>query len=70
MSTKASAAALVQAYKDLAAAWQATKAQWRDVKTIEFEQTYLEELPNRVNRTLSVMSEIDALLSKIRKDCE
>ncbi len=70
MSTKASAAALVQAAKDLSVSWQETKAHWRDVKAIEFEAAYIEELPNRLNRTLSVMAEIDNLFAKIRHDCE
>lgn len=70
MSTKASAAALVQATKDLSVAWQETKEHWRDVKAIEFEAAYIEELPNRLNRTLSVMAEIDNLFAKIRTDCE
>lgn len=70
MSTKASAAALAQASKDLAVAWQEAKAHWHDVKSIEFEQKYLEDLPNRITRTLSVMAEIDTLLGKVRNDCE
>jgi hypothetical protein len=70
MSTKASAAALVQAAKDLSVSWQETKDHWRDVKAIEFEAAYIEELPNRLNRTLSVMAEIDNLFAKIRTDCE
>lgn len=70
MSTKASAAALIQAYKDLAVAWQDTKAYWHDAKAMEFEQAYIDDLPNRVNRTLAVMGEIEALFGKIRNDCE
>lgn len=70
MSTKANAAALAQAYKDLAVAWQETKAHWHDAKSIEFEAAYIEDLPNRINRTLSVMADIDALFGKIRNDCE
>jgi len=70
MSTKGSAASLSQATKDLLVAWQETKAHWHDVKSAEFEQQYLEELPNRVTRALGVMEEIDTLLRKVRNDCE
>ena len=70
MNTRASAANLVQAMKELSLEWDRTKAQWRDVKSFEFEQTYLEDLPNQVTKALSVIEEIDALLSKIRSDCE
>jgi len=70
MSTKASAAALAQAAKDLAVGWQETKAHWHDVKSIEFEQQYFEELPNRITRAMTVMAELDTLLGKVRNDCE
>lgn len=70
MSTKSSAASLHQASKDLAAEWHLAKAHWHDVKSIEFEQQYFEELPNRIMRALSVMEEIDTLLRKVRHDCE
>lgn len=70
MSTKASAAALAQAAKDLVVGWQETKAHWHDVKSIEFEQQYIEELPNRITRAMTVMAELDTLLGKVRNDCE
>ena len=55
MSTKGSAASLNQAAKDLLLAWQETRAHWHDTKSAEFEQQYLEELPNRITRALGVM---------------
>jgi len=70
MSPKGSAALLSQAAKDLAVQWQETKAYWHDAQSIAFEQTYLEELPARITRTLSVMEEIDTLLRKVKSDCE
>ncbi|MEI7957873.1 MAG: hypothetical protein WCI40_02095 [Verrucomicrobiota bacterium] len=70
MSTKGSAASLNQAAKDLLLAWQETRAHWHDTKSAEFEQQYLEELPNRITRALGVMEEIDTLLRKVRNDCE
>jgi len=70
MNTRASAANLVQAMKELSIEWDHARAHWRDVKSHEFEETYLEDLPNQVTKALSVMEEIDALLSKIRSDCE
>ena len=70
MSTRGSAANLVQAMKDLSVEWQQTKASWRDVKSQEFERTYLDVLPSHIARATAVMEEIDALLRKIRSDCE
>ena len=70
MSTKGSAATLTQAAKELAIEWQETKAHWHDVKSMEFEQKYLEELPFRISRAIAVMGEIDTLLRKVRHDWE
>ncbi|MEI8233704.1 MAG: hypothetical protein WCH57_03355 [Verrucomicrobiota bacterium] len=70
MSPKGSAALLTQAYKDLAVQWQETQAYWHDAQALAFEKNYMEELPSRITRTLSVMEEIDTLLRKVRSDCE
>lgn len=70
MNTRSSAANLVQAAKDLAIAWDQTKEAWRDVKSREFEENYLEQLPNHIARATAVIEEIDALLRKVKADCE
>ena len=70
MSAKESGANLVQALKELSLKWQQTKARWHDVKSQQFEREYLEDLPDHVQRTMSVMQEIDVLLKKVRSDCE
>lgn len=70
MNIRGSAANLAQAAKDLSIHWQETKASWRDVKTREFEASYLDQLPSHVARAMAAMEEIDALLRKVRNDCE
>ena len=70
MSTKGSAANLVQAVKELSIEWQMTKDYWRDVKSMEFEQNYIAPLPDYMVRALGVMEELDMILRKVRKDCE
>ena len=70
MSTKGSAANLIQAMKDLTIEWQQTKAEWRDVKSVDFERKYLENLPTDVARAIEAMEEVDVLLKKVRRDCE
>jgi len=70
MSTKGSAANIVQAAKDLSLDWEQTKTYWRDAKCLEFEKEYLAEIPNIVTRTITAMQELDALLGKVRSDCE
>jgi len=70
MNTRSSAANLVQAAKDLAVAWDQTQEAWRDVKSREFEENYLEQLPGHIARATAVIEEIDALLRKVKADCE
>lgn len=70
MSARESASNLVQALKELSLKWQETKGHWHDVKSQQFERTYLEDLPDHVQRTMSVMQEIDVLLKKVKADCE
>ena len=70
MSTKASAANLIQALKELTLEWDRTKNFWQDSKRQEFERTYVEVLPDHVMRATTVIQDVDALLRKVRSDCE
>jgi hypothetical protein len=70
MNVRGSAASLAQAVKDLSLEWDRTKSYWRDVKGRQFEHQYLEPLPGYVARTVATIEEIDALLRKVRSDCE
>ncbi len=56
--------------KELWARWQLTKQSWSDAKSQEFEQRFLQELVTTVDKTASVIDELDKLLAKIKKDCE
>ena len=70
MNTRTSAANLTQAMKELSLAWQQTRADWRDTKAVEFDDRYLEVLPQHVGRATAAMEEIENLLKKVRHDCE
>jgi hypothetical protein len=70
MSTKTSASNLGQALKELRLDWQQTKTHWRDIKSQEFEQAYLDVLPEHIARAVTVIEELDVLLRKVNKDCE
>ena len=70
MSTKTSAAALMQAAKNLSAEWQQAKEHWTDVKSRQFEKDHLERLPDEISRAMTVMNDLDLLLNKVRRDCE
>ena len=70
MNTRASAANLVQAVKELSFDWEQTRAYWNDAKSQQFARDYLDQIPEYVMRTRIAMEEIDVLLRKVRSDCE
>lgn len=70
MNTRVNAANLAQAAKILMLDWTRTKEQWRDVKSREFEEQFLANLPHHMARAGAVMEEIDNLLRKVKSDCE
>ena len=48
----------------------ADQGSWTDVKSLEFERKYLEELETGVNMAVTIVEQLETLLTKIRKDCE
>lgn len=70
MSAAAGGAVLLQAMKELSAEWDQARSNWRDAKSRDFEETYLVELPQHIRRAAEAMEEIDAVLRKVRADCE
>lgn len=66
----ASGARLAAISKQLWLDWQQTKEQWSDVKSQEFERKFLLELFSSVDKTVTVIEQLDKLMTKIRKDCE
>ena len=67
---KASSNRLSGITKELRAQWQDTKTYWKDAKSLEFEQRYMEELLTSVDRTVTVIEQLEKLLTKIKTDCE
>ena len=61
---------LVSLTKGLATRWDETKNYWKDTKSQEFEQRYMNELFANVDKTVTVLEKLDELLAKVRKDCE
>lgn len=70
MSTQGSATNLAQAARIINLEWEKTKTYWHDVKSQEFEQKYLMDLPGQVSAALKAMEDMDLLLKKVRSDCE
>jgi hypothetical protein len=70
MSTRVSSASLDDAVKHLTISWQRTKQDWTDVKSLQFEQQFLEKLPALAHQARNFIDEIDSVLKKARRDCE
>lgn len=70
MSARTSAAQLIQAMKELSVEWGQTKEHWRDIKSREFEEKFLSELPVQINRAVAAIEEIEAIMRKVHSDCE
>jgi hypothetical protein len=56
--------------KELWVQWQRTRDSWRDAKSVEFQHQYLEDLMSSVDKTVTVIDQIDKLMAKIKRDCE
>jgi hypothetical protein len=70
MNVAGSAGNLNEAVKELLAAWDATRAYWRDAKAVEFGERYIDSLPVDIAKALVAMGDIDKILKKIRTACE
>jgi hypothetical protein len=70
MTLSANGKALLTATRDLAVKWEQTRETWRDEKSREFEEKYLQELFNSVERTVLVFEQIDKAIINVRKECE
>lgn len=70
MSLSANRTRLTTATKELSANWKQTKDYWKDAKSHEFEQKYLNEIFESVETAGAVMEQLDRLLNKIRIECE
>ena len=65
-----SASKLTALTKALSSQSQQTKECWKDPKCEEFERKYIQELTAGVDRAVTVIEQLDKLITKIRKDYE
>jgi hypothetical protein len=70
MSLNASKSRLDGITKELSIQWEQAKAYWRDQKSQEFEQKYLDELFRYSDKTVLVIEKLEEILKKVRSDCE
>jgi len=50
--------------------WLETKNHWRDGKSREFEEHYLQELMARVDKTVTLIDKLEEVLKKVHNDCD
>ena len=70
MSLAADKAKLTALTRDIANQWELTKDHWRDAKSLEFQQQYLDELIANVEKAAVVIDDLEKVIAKIRSDCE
>jgi thymidylate synthase len=56
--------------RELWVQWQQTRQTWADDKSREFEQKYLQELVQSVEKSVAVIEQLDKLITRIKRDCE
>jgi len=66
----ANATRLAGVTRQLWTQWQETRQSWNDAKSDEFERKYLQELMASVDKSVTIVEELDKLLTKIKQDCE
>jgi hypothetical protein len=56
--------------RDLLMRWQQTRECWMDAKAAEFDERYMLELESLVKSAATGIANLDAVLRKLRSDCE
>ena len=56
--------------RQLSLDWAETKSHWSDDRSREFESRHMVELFASVERAALMLDKLEALLSKVRSDCE
>ena len=70
MSVLATKARLAGLLKQVNAAWDETRATWTDERARDFHQRHMVELTAEVEKTLVAMDGLEALMRKVKEDCE
>ena len=61
---------LVGLTQELVLRWAETRSSWRDVKSQEFDEKYMQELRAQVDKAVTVIEKLDEVLKKAQSDCE
>ena len=63
-------ASLMAPVKDLMGHWHYLESRWRDARSRQFYETYLSGLTESIQTVSNHVADLEAVLSKIRSDCE
>jgi hypothetical protein len=63
-------AQITGATKELLLRWTETKNFWRDAKSREFEEKYMQELLARVDKANTLIDKLEEVLKKVHNDCD
>jgi hypothetical protein len=70
MNLSANKSRLTGLTREISLRWADTKNHWRDARSAEFEQRFMQELLPRVNKAATAIEKLDELFKRVRKDCE
>jgi hypothetical protein len=56
--------------RDLFERWRQTQSTWHDSRAAQFEKDYLEPIEEGVKAAVRGITELEAVLHQIRRDCE
>jgi hypothetical protein len=63
-------AQLTGATKEILLRWSETQNYWRDSKSREFDNLYMQELMARVEKAATLIDKLEEVLQKVHKDCD
>jgi hypothetical protein len=70
MSLSANKSRLMALTRELSIQWEDTQHHWRDARSQEFGQKYMERLLLDVEKAVTVCDKLDKLITHVRSDCE
>jgi hypothetical protein len=70
VSTSASGARLAALTRELLSRWRQTREHWMDAKAREFDERFMLELESMVKSATTGIANLDAVIGKVRSDCE
>ncbi len=68
--SSAGGARIVGLTRELLNKWNQSKESWRDVKALEFEKKFMDELESSASHASSGIDNLERIILNIRNECE